>query len=468
MIQPSRAASRILVVTEDVELGSRLTALLSAHAPESRPARASELVDRLERSPGLRLLIVGEVGSDGVALELLAAVKERRPEIAVLVLSSQPTIRLATEAIRAGAEDFVPIPFSEELLLKEVERILEAAALRDRVESLESLHRMVAGTFALDRIVSRSSRMRPVLERARAAARSETPVLILGETGTGKELVARAIHAGSRRARQALVPVNCAALPRDLVESELFGHRRGAFSGAHSDHPGLFAAAHCGTLFLDEIGELPLEAQAKLLRVLQDGEVRPVGGLDNRRVDVRIIAASNRSLAATGNGAMRQDLFFRLSVLVIEMPPLRERLDDLPLLVAHFLARIRERGAARVEGVDGAALELMLTYPFPGNVRELENMLEGICLTLPPGHATIRAEDVRAWLRQRGGSSSPRPVQGPTLRLHDLEAWAIGEALRQTAGNKRRAAQLLGISRDTLYRKLQEDGLKADMSESRT
>ncbi len=465
MLQSSRSDPRVLVATDDVDLASRLTTLLSPHAAESLPGPGRELVERLEQSPGLSLLIVGEVGSDSVALELLASVKERRPDLAVLVLSRQPTIRLATDAIRGGAEDFVPIPFSEELLLKEVERILEAAELRDRVESL---HRLVADAFALDRIVSRSSRMRPVLDRARAAARSETPVLILGETGTGKELVARAIHAGSRRARQALVPVNCAALPRELVESELFGHRRGAFSGAQTDHSGLFAAAHRGTLFLDEIGELPLEAQAKLLRVLQDGEVRPVGGVDSRRVDVRIIAASNRSLAATGNGAMRQDLFFRLSVLVIEVPPLRERLDDLPLLVAHFLARIRERGTARVEGVDGAALDLMLGYPFPGNVRELENMLEGISLTLPPGHATVRAEDVRAWLRQRGRPASARVAQGPTLRLHDLEVWAISEALRQTAGNKRRAAQILGISRDTLYRKLQEAGLEADVSEFRT
>jgi len=309
--------------------------------------------------------------------------------------------------------------------------------------------------------------MRPALERARAASRSDTPVLITGETGTGKELVARAIHAGGRRAQQPLVPLNCAALPRDLVESELFGHRKGAFSGAQTDHPGLFVAAHRGTLFLDEIGDLPLEAQAKLLRVLSDGEVRAVGSLESRHVDVRIIAASNRSLAAMGAGAMRQDLFYRLSVLVIEMPPLRERRDDLPLLVAHFLARIRERGVARVENVDAHALELMLDYPFPGNVRELENMLEGVSLTLPSERTTIRAEDVRGWLRHRG-STAPPAAQGPSLRLHDLEVWAITEALRQTEGNKSRAAQLLGISRDTLYRKLQEIGLAAEVSDSRT
>jgi DNA-binding NtrC family response regulator len=418
----------------------------------------------MDRWPALRLLIFGGDSGERI-LDLLTVVKGHRPGLPVLVLSSQPTIRLATDVIRGGAEDFVPIPYSEELLLKEVERILEAAELRDRVESL---HRLVADACGLDRIVSRSSRMRPVLDRARAASRSETPVLITGETGTGKELVARAIHAGSRRAQQPLVPLNCAALPRDLVESELFGHRRGAFSGAGTAHPGLFAAAHRGTLFLDEIGELPLEAQAKLLRVLQDGEVRPVGGLESRRVDVRIIAASNRSLAAMGAGAMRQDLFFRLSVLVIDMPPLRERREDLPLLVAHFLARIRERGVARVESVDANALELMLDYPFPGNVRELENMLEGVSLTLPPDRTTIRTDDVRGWLRHRGQPVAPPTTQGPSLRLHDLEVWAITEALRKTEGNKSRAAHLLGISRDTLYRKLEEMGLAADVSDSRT
>jgi DNA-binding NtrC family response regulator len=463
VIESRRSEPRVQVATEDVELGARLAALLSSHAADCGPP--SNLAASLERWPALQLLIICDLGSESRTLDLLAEVKGRRPDLAVLVLSRQPTIGLATAVIRGGAEDLVPVPYSEDVLRKEVERILEAAELRDRVESL---HRLVADVYHLDRIVSRSTRMRPVLERARAAARSETPVLVVGETGTGKELVARAIHATGRRARQPLVPVNCAALPRDLVESELLGHRRGAFSGAQADHPGLFAAAHRGTLFLDEIGELSLEAQAKLLRVLQDGEVRPVGGLQSRTVDVRIIAASNRSLATMRDGAMRQDLFFRLSVLVIELPPLRERLDDLPLLVAHFLARIRERGVACVEGVDNGALELMLGYSFPGNVRELENMLESMSLTLAAGRSTIRADDVRGWLRRRHRETPVRTAHGPTLRLHDLELWAIAEAMRQTEGNKRQAAQLLGISRDTLYRKLQEMGIAADMPDSRT
>jgi len=361
----------------------------------------------------------------------------------------------------------VPVPFSEELLLKEVERILDAAELRDRVQSL---HRLVEDAYGFERIATHSTRMRPVLERARAAARSDTPCLILGETGTGKELIARAIHANGRRGRKPFVPLNCAALPRDLVESELFGHRRGAFSGAQTDHPGLFVGAHGGTLFLDEIGELPGEAQAKLLRVLQDGEVRPVGGLESRRVDVRIVAASNRPLGAMGAGAMRQDLFFRLSVLVIELPPLRERIDDLPLLIALFLIRIRDRGVAQVESVEAPALELLRAYPFPGNVRELENMLEGISLTLPAGRTSIRAEDVRGWLRHRGHASLPPSKAGLPLRLVELEVWAITEALKRSQGNKSRAAELLGISRDTLYRKLHELDLaaEANLSDSRT
>jgi two-component system response regulator HydG len=463
--QTGRLDSCILVATEDDEVGAQLAALLRPRAFEQCPATVSQLLARLRQPDALRLLILADIQPDERVLGVLDAVKAARPELATLVLSRRPTIRLATDVIRRGGEDFVPIPFSDELLLKEVERILVAAELRDRVDSL---HRLVSDAFGFERIVSRSSAMQPILERAKAASRSETPVLITGETGTGKELIARSIHASSRRAQRPLVPINCAGLPRDLVESELFGHRRGAFSGAHADHIGLFEAAHRGTLFLDEIGDLPLEAQAKLLRVLQDGEVRAVGGVESRKVDVRIIAATNRPLAALRGGVMRQDLFFRLSVLVIDVPPLRARQADLPLLVAHFLARLRERGAARVEGMDVAALDLLAGYSFPGNVRELENMLEGISLSLPPLRSTIRLEDVQGWLRDRGRRDPPPVAEVPSLSLRELEAWAVGEALRRTGGNKRRAAQLLGISRDTLYRKLQDNGSANDMPGSRT
>jgi DNA-binding NtrC family response regulator len=455
------ADSRILVASEDHALNLALARLLAAYHPDVDTGGAASVLASVEQHPALRLLVIGDLRPDSLALDLLESVKQRRPDLAVLLLSSHPTIDHATESIRRGAEDFVPIPYSEEIVLKEVARILEAAELRDQVDSLD---RLVATRYGFERVISRSTRMRSVFDRANAAARSDTPVLIVGETGTGKELIARAIHANGRRSKRSFVPINCAALPRDLIESELFGHRRGAFSGAFADHAGLFAAAHGGSLFLDEIGELPLEAQAKLLRVLQDGEVRPVGGLESRRVDVRIIAASNRGLAEMRNTLMRQDLFFRISVLVIEIPPLRERREDLPPLIAHFLGSLRERGVRHVEGVDQQALELLSDYPFTGNVRELENMLEGLAVALPPDRATIRAEDVRAWLRHRGTPVADRTSDAThvALNLSDLERWAIREALQQAHGNKSRAAQMLGISRDTLYRKLHELGLESE------
>jgi DNA-binding NtrC family response regulator len=463
----SKRLARVLISSDDHDLNAALARLLAEHgAALSADSRASVLSDVCARE-GLRLLILGETGTDFVTLDLLQAIKEQRPDVAVLIVSAHPTVEHAAESIRRGAEDFVPVPYSDEIVRKEVGRILEAAELRDRVATLD---RLIATRYGFERIISRSTRMRAVFDRATAASQSDVPVLIIGETGTGKELIARAIHANGRRSHRPFVPINCAALPRDLVESELFGHRRGAFSGAFTDHAGLFAAANGGSLFLDEVGELPLDVQAKLLRVLQDGEVRAVGGLESRRVDARVVAASNRSLAEMRDKGMRQDLFFRLSVLVIEIPPLRERREDLPLLVAHFLNTRQERNGHHAAQIDPQALDLLAEYHFPGNVRELENMIEGLSVAMPADRTTIRADDVRDWLRRRGLSMERRPIDAPhvPLKLDELEAWAIGEALRQTRGNKSAAAMILGISRDTLYRKLHGLGLDSELSDSRT
>jgi DNA-binding NtrC family response regulator len=448
-------------------LQTPLLELLADFSPELVSKKATGLLELLKRRPSVRLLVVEEDStSETSSLDLISAVRERREDLAVILLSSNPTIEHATEAIRRGAEDFVPVPFSEELLRKEVQRILDAADLRDRVENLRHL---VTDSYGFDRIVSNTARMRPVFERARAATRSNTPVLILGETGTGKELLARSVHANSARGSHSFVPINCAALPKDLIETELFGHRRGAFSGAHQDYAGLFSAAHRGTLFLDEIGDLSIEAQAKLLRALQDGEIRPVGSLESQIVDARVIAATNKSLTDLREGVLRSDLYFRLSVLVIEIPPLRDRLDDLPLLVSHFLKRIRSRDSTRIVGIDNEALELLNGYTFPGNVRELENMLEGISVTLPPETTTIRGRDIRGWLRRRGvKEAGPTTPSGPLLNLAELEGWAIREAMKHAKGNKTKAAKTLGISRDTLYRKLNELGISEKSSDYRT
>ncbi|HSL22190.1 MAG TPA: sigma-54 dependent transcriptional regulator [Vicinamibacterales bacterium] len=466
MATHTRLESRVLVASDDRQLTAALAQLLARYRPDVAEGSTPAVLARLARGDAFRLLILGDAGFDSGVLVLLQTIKERHPDLAVLLVSAHPTIEHATESIRRGAEDFVPVPYSDEVVIKEVDRILEAAELRARVESL---NRLVATRWGFERIVSRSAGMSAVLDRATAASRSDTPAMIVGETGTGKELIARAIHANSRRAKRPFVPINCAALPRDLIESELFGHRRGAFSGAGADHPGLFASAHGGTVFLDEIGELPYEAQAKMLRVLQDGEVRAVGGLESRRVDVRVVAATNRSLAEMREGRMRPDLFYRLSVLVIEIPPLRDRREDLPLLIDHFVNSIREKGVHRVDGIDAGALELLADYPFPGNIRELENMVEGLSLSLPPARTTIGADDVRGWLRRCGqcGDRTGDATHVP-LKLVDLEAWAIAEALRQAHGNKSAAAHILGISRDTLYRKLREVGLASEVPDSRT
>jgi DNA-binding NtrC family response regulator len=452
----------VLIASDDNELNSALARLLCEYSPAvSSDATGDGILREVQQRDSVRVVLVADSQSGATALDALQAIKRHRSEMAVLVLSRRPTIDAATESIRRGAEDFVPLPYSEEVVHKEIVRILEAAELRDRVEHLD---RLVAARYGFESIISRSPRMRPVFDRGNAAARSDTPVLILGETGTGKELIARAIHANSRRARRAFVPINCAALPRDLIESELFGHRRGAFSGALTDHPGLFVAAHGGTLFLDEISELPLDAQAKLLRVLQNGEVRPVGGLESRRVDVRTIAATNRGLIELRDHNLRQDLFFRLSVLVIELPSLRERREDVPLLAAHFLASARARGVGSGADLDAAAVALLARYSFPGNVRELENLIEGLIVTLPAGRTTIRADDVRAWFERRGIAAMPHTADatGVPLQLAALESWAIAEALRQAKGNKTQAAHILGISRDTLYRKLHDLGIASD------
>jgi DNA-binding NtrC family response regulator len=456
---------RILIATDSRDLNGALAELLSEHAPRVGSGEAAAIVRDLTDLQSLQLLIVGETGTDRTALDLVRTAREARPDVAVLFFSAQPTVEHATESIRRGAEDFVPVPYSGDVVRKEVARILEAAELRDRVAALD---RLVATRYGFEGITSHSARMRPVFDRAIAASRSDTPVLIVGETGTGKELIARAIHASGRRSPRRFVPINCAALPRDLVESELFGHRRGAFSGALAEHPGLFVAAHGGSLFLDEVSELPIEIQPKLLRVLQDSEVRPVGGLDSRRVDVRLIAASNRSVAEMRGKGMRQDLFFRLSVLIIEIPPLRERREDLLPLIERFLGALRDRGVHRIDGIDPQALDLLSEYRFPGNVRELENMVEGLSVVQPSDRTTIRADDVRGWLRRHGSPTTrraPDPALG-LLRLDALEKWAIGEALRQAHGNKSRAAQMLGISRDTLYRKMHEFQLDAEFPDA--
>ncbi len=429
-------------------------------------------------------------------LTLLGEIRSSHGDIPVVMMTGYGTIETAVEAMKKGAEDFLTKPFDKEAVLKKVARLLELHRLRLQVAELEARNSGALGPAGAFRgIIARSPRMQSVLEKAEAAARSDLPILLLGDTGTGKEMLARAIHAAGGRASGPFIPVNCGALPRDLIESELFGHQRGAFTGALTEQEGLFRAADGGTILLDEIGELPRDAQVKLLRILQEGELRPVGGSHPIQVNVRTISASNRPLAALRQDCLREDLYYRISTITIELPPLRERQEDLPLLAEHFLRRFSEkhgrstsRGEPGRTTLDRRGLDLLLSYPFPGNVRELINILESAVATLPPDQHTLSDKDLKPLLRPSsesrvsatatgrgqpvpdslGSSQKGEPMVAPDaslLSMESVEKFAIQQALHLAGGNKSRAAEILGISRDSLYRKMRQYGLETSKEE---
>jgi DNA-binding NtrC family response regulator len=380
--------------------------------------------------------------------DLMKAIHARRPDQLVLLITAFGSIDLATAALRDGACDFVAKPFTIEALTHAIDRALrerqlrrEIVRLRRRVESEE------AGAP-----VARSVAMRRVVDLARRVAARGSTVLITGESGVGKGAVASFIHAASGRDR--LLQVNCAALPGTLVESELFGVRRGAFTDAREDRPGLFVQADRGTLLLDEIGDLPLDVQAKLLHVLETRSVRPVGGSTETEVDVRVIAATNRSLELdVRNGRFRADLYHRLNVIRIEVPPLRQRREDIPALVDHLLPRICDRVRGTTLGVSASAMRWMIGYDWPGNVRELSHVLErAVALS---EYDTILLDDVRTESVTTGAAEENLTEAARAgITLASIEEMYIARVLERVDGNKTQAARILGIDRRTLYRRL--------------
>jgi two-component system NtrC family response regulator len=348
--------------------------------------------------------------------------------------------------MKLGAYDYLQKPFEVEELLVAVRRALEHQSLSRQHRYLLSEREEDFGHYG---IVGKSRAMQEVLRQLELVARSKSTVLITGETGTGKELAARAIHARSAQRDMPLIKVNCAAIPEALLESELFGHVKGAFTGATANRRGRFALADGGTIFLDEIGTLALPVQAKLLRVLQEREFEPVGSERTESVDVRVIAATNRNLRAmVAEGRFQEDLFYRLSVIPVELPPLRERPEDIPLLVEHFLRRHAQRVGRRIDGIEPAALERLAAYRWPGNVRELENAIER-AVVLAPGPVVDAAS-----ISMAGPPASQGPGVLPSVRLHENVEWAeqesVRRALRQAGGVKKDAAELLGISQRAL------------------
>jgi DNA-binding NtrC family response regulator len=443
----------ILVVDDDAELASTLQEFLQREGYTVESAlSAAEALALQERNPNLAIALVDLIMPVTDGLALMEQLHRRNPDLAIIIMTGYGTIETAVEAIKRGAEDYLTKPFDRQAVRKKIRRLMEVFELRERVAQLEGhLERFPS----FETFVYSSPQMQRMLERARAAAHSEASILLLGETGTGKEMLARAIHAASPRANRPFVPINCGALPRELVESELFGFRRGAFTGAYANAPGIFATASGGTVFLDELGEMPKEVQVKLLRVLQEGELRPVGSPTPLRVDVRIVSASNRTLAALRSEYLREDFYFRIATVVIELPPLRVRLEDVLMLAQHFVRRLAGRYGRRIM-LARSALEVLLSYPFPGNVRELENLLEGVCALSVEDPQTITDKELKPLLNGAAQPASPSSFSEQPLSMDRLEHFAIQQALRLCQGNRSKAASLLGISRDTLYRKLRQ------------
>jgi len=407
---------------------------------------------------GLHDLVVTDIRMPGLdGLDLLARLRAISPDTPVVVVTAHGTIETAVEAMKRGAFDFLTKPFPGDHLRLTLERAREMSRL---VTENRELRRVVHERFAVGNIVGSAPAMRRLLEAVALAAPSPSTVLITGETGTGKELVARAVHYNSPRRDGPFVTVNCGALPESLIEAELFGYRRGAFTGATADRRGKFEAADGGTIFLDEVGEIPLALQPKILRVLQTGEVDRLGEDRPVRVDVRIVAATHRALESmVRQGAFREDLYYRLAVVPLHVPPLRDRRQDIPLLVDRFLRSMESRVGRAGLRIPPQAFARFEHHAWPGNVRELENVVERM-VVLSRGDE-LSLETLPEGLGERSGAASTSfrlPETG--VRLDEVERDLIAQALVRTGGNRTRAARLLGLSRNTLLYRMHKHGLR--------
>ena len=448
--------ARLLVVDDEKGIRDALVQLFEYEGHEVSAAedghRAIDLAQKLR--PDVTFLDVKMPGLDG--LDVLAKLREQDPHAVVVMISGHGTIDTAVEATRKGAYDFLEKPLDTDRLLVTLRRALE---LKGLTQSVAALKRQVESRYE---IVGNSFAIRQVLERVEKVSPTEARVLITGENGTGKELIARAIHRLSARAEKQFVEVNCAAIPSELIESALFGHMKGSFTGAIADRAGKFEQADGGTLFLDEVGDMSLEAQAKALRALEEGVVTRVGGSKAIEVDVRVIAATNKDLASEIEaGTFREDLFYRLNVVPIHVPPLRERRDDIPMLVEHFAEIMSKREGVTHRRFEDGAVERLLELPWPGNVRELRNTVERLMI-LSAGDS-VRGEDVDLLVVARGSSAG---VGGEILSAETFsdfkdraERAYILQRLRESDWNVAETARQIDMPRSNLYKKIEKYGL---------
>jgi DNA-binding NtrC family response regulator len=447
------ANTAILVVEDDAAMRDLLTEELTDAGYAVRAAAGAAVGLELARSERFELVITDLRMPEMDGFDLIRGVTALVDPPLVVMITAFGSIETAIRAVKLGAHDYITKPFEIEELLLVADKAIGARALRHKVDRLQ---REVEERYDLEGIIARSQSMRDVVALVRRIAGSTASVLVTGESGTGKELIARAIHYNSARRGGPFVAVNLAAVPESLIESELFGHKKGAFTDARADKPGLFVEADGGTIFLDEIGELALPLQAKLLRVLQEHEVRPLGATKNQRVDVRVVAATNRNLEAMlADGSFREDLYYRLNVIQVDLPPLRSRPEDVVPLSEYLLGQLGARQTPpRRLRLAPEAQHLLLAYHWPGNVRELMNVLErGAALCQGE---LITDEDMPPHVRERQPTDFLGAAVARRMTLAELEREYIERVLADEAGNKTRTAQRLGLDRKTLYRKLDD------------
>jgi len=452
LIAPPSNLLSLVVIDDERSIRDACREIAHALGYEVSTAESAERAFRVlgEKAHDIALLDLRLPGASG--MEVLHRMRESHPEMVIVVMTGDATVPSAVEAMRLGAYDYMTKPFSMEDLRGKLNRV--AGHLKQKNESRRMRERFKS-KFGFGSIIGQSAEMERLYRMIGKAAQSTHPVLILGESGTGKEMVARSIHFSGPFKDKPYIPVDCGSLVPTLIESELFGHLKGSFTGANQNKEGLLAIAEGGTVFLDEIGDLPIDLQSKLLRAIQEKEIRPVGSTKRIPINVRILAATNRDLErAVTQGGFRRDLYFRLNVLTLRLPSLRERREDIPLLISHFLERLA-RTTGQIRTISDEAIKLLLAHDWPGNVRELENCIErSWALSSGP---VIQVADLPSDLRSATGAIGfRREGRGEVMSMAELEKQAILTAIEQVKGDKLMAARLLKIGKTTLYRKLKE------------
>ena len=457
----SKRRRRVLVVDDDPATSDWMRKVLDAEGFESRCALVGTRGHEIYRQWGPDVAVVNLSLPDVDGVELVRRLKETDEWPEVIALGSPGTVSRAVEAAQAGAFYFLEKPLTRDGLVDVLENAF--GRMRERAEH-QQLKEQVRGQYSFANVVGQSKSMKELFELIESVAASEANILIQGENGTGKELIANAIHHYSERARGPFIKINCAAIPHDLIESELFGYRKGSFTGAVADKVGLFEMAEGGSLLLDEIGEMPAALQTKLLRVLQQREYRPIGSDRTVRVDFRLVCSTNIDLEqALREGRVREDLYFRINTITLRVPPLRERTEDIPLICNHFLAKFNQRYDRAVRAISPAAYHVLIRNRWSGNVRELENAMERAVLVCKTGEIT--PDDLPETLRD--GTTREEFIIPPGRTLAELERLAIVQTLQRTNWNKQEAAQLLGLYRPTLYSKMRKHRIVDERAQMR-